>query len=142
MTVSVGSIDAAATIAEAARQMGDNDVGALPVMENYHLVGIVTDRDIAVRAVGAGIKPNEPVRRVMSDNVITCSPETDLEDALEIMGREQVRRLPVCNDRKELIGIVALADAAQRDPDKREVSEALEEICEPSGLHCQAPAFA
>lgn len=142
MTASVDSIQSTETIAAAARRMADDDVGVLPVLDGRKLIGIVTDRDIAVRAVAACIDPQSSIRRIMTEDVVTCSPEADLEDALQIMSNDQVRRLPVCDRRGEVVGIIALADAAHRDTDKSEVAEALEEICEPSGLHCQAPIFA
>ena len=139
MTASVDSIDSTNTIAEAARRMAEFDVGVLPVLDGRKLVGMVTDRDIAVRAVPAKLDPETSIRRIMSEDVVSCSPDAELEDALQIMSREQIRRLPVCDNRGDLIGIMTLADAAGRDPDKREVTEALEDICEPSGPHCQAP---
>jgi CBS domain-containing protein len=142
MTASVDSIDAAETIAYAARRMAEDDIGCLPVVRDGKLAGIVTDRDIAVRAVAAGIDPDTPIERIMSDHVAACSPADDIETVLETMSREQVRRMPVCNERNEVIGIVALADMAEKDPDKKEVAEALADICEPSGAHCQAPLFA
>lgn len=142
MTSSVSSVQPTDSIGNAAQAMADYDVGALPVLDGQKLVGIVTDRDIAVRAVAAGIDAERPVRLVMTEEVTTCSGDTDVEDALELMSNEQVRRLPVCNEENEVVGIVALADAAHRDPDKREVAEALAEISEPSGLHCQPPVFA
>jgi CBS domain-containing protein len=142
MSSSVYSARSADSIAQAARSMADNDVGFLPVLEGAKLVGLVTDRDIAVRAVAAGIDPDAAVRRIMSTDVTSCTASDEIDDVLEIMSNEQVRRLPVCNESKEVIGIVALADAAKRDPDKREVAEALAEICEPSGLHSQSPVFA
>ena len=142
MSKSVDSIDSTNTIADAARRMAEDDVGALPVLSEGKLVGIVTDRDITVRGVAAGISANAPIRRVMSEKIATCSPEDDIETVLALMSREQIRRMPVCNGRDEVVGIVALADAAQHAPDKKEVAEALADICEPSGLHCQAPVFA
>lgn len=142
MTASVNSIESTDTIADAARRMAEDDVGALPILSDGKLVGIVTDRDIAVRGVAAAISPQAPIRRVMSDNVATCSPDDDIETVLALMSREQIRRMPVCNDREQIVGIVALADLADHDPDKKEVTEALAYICEPSGLHCQAPVFA
>lgn len=141
MTSSVSSVQPTDSIGNAAQAMADYDVGALPVLDGQKLVGIVTDRDIAIRAVASGIDAEKPVRLVMTEEVATCSAETDVEDALELMSNEQVRRLPVCNGDNEVVGIVALADAAHRDPDKREVAEALAEISEPSGLHCQPPVF-
>ena len=142
MTTAVDTLPSTSTIAEAARLMADDDVGVLPVLSDDRLVGIVTDRDIAVRGVAAHISPDDSIRRVMSENVTTCSPDDEIEDVLGIMAQEQIRRMPVCDNRERVIGIVALADAAQKDSDKREVAEALAEICEPSGLHCQAPVFA
>ena len=142
MTASVDSIESTDTIAYAAQRMAADDVGALPILSGGKLVGIVTDRDIAVRGVAAGISPEATIRRVMSEDVATCSPDDDIGSVLALMSREQIRRMPVCNDGEEVVGIVALADLAAHDPNKKEVAEALEDICEPSGLHCQAPVFA
>ena len=142
MTPSVSSVQFTDSIANVAQAMADFDVGALPVLEGRKLVGIVTDRDVAVRAVAAGINVERPITSIMSDPVITCGPDAEIEDALETMSDEQIRRLPVCDGDGDVVGIVALADAARRDPDKAEVTEALEEICEPSGLHCQPAVFA
>lgn len=142
MTRSVEAIDATTSIADAARRMADHDIGALPVLSEGKLVGIITDRDIAVRSVGAGVSVHAPVRRVMSESVATCSPNDDVETALALMSREQIRRMPVCNVDEELVGIVTLADAARRDPVKGEVTETLADICEPTGLHCQSSVFA
>ena len=142
MTQAVESIQSRASIRKAARIMGDADIGALPVLSDEKLVGIVTDRDIAVRAVAAGLSNDGPVDDVMSEDVTTCSPNDDLEDVLHIMSAQQVRRLPVCNERGRLVGMIGLGDAARQDPNKREIGEALGDICEPSRLHCQVPAFA
>ena len=134
MSSTVHSVQATDSIARAAQTMGDNDVGFLPVLDGRKIVGVVTDRDIAIRAVGAGVRTAEPVELIMTKNASTCSQDCDVEDALEIMASEQVRRLPVCGDGNDLIGVVALADAAERDVDKREVAEALKEICEPKNI--------
>ena len=142
MTASVHSIESTDTIAYAARRMAEDDVGALPILSDGRLVGIVTDRDIAVRGVAAGIFAQAPIRRVMSENVATCSPDDDIETVLALMSREQIRRMPVCDNHEQVVGIVALADLAAHDPDKKEVAETLDDICEPSGLHCQSPVFA
>lgn len=142
MTRTVRSIGPADTIFEAARSMAEFDVGMLPVVEAGALVGIVTDRDIAVRSTAGGVSPSMPVRRIMTANVATCSPDDSLEDALATMANEQVRRLPVCDGRDQLVGILGLADAAGRDPDEAEVGSTLAEICQPTGLHCQQPAAA
>lgn len=142
MTDRIDSIEAADTIAYAARRMAEDDVGMLPILSSGKLVGIVTDRDIAVRAVATSIDPDTPVSRIMSDKVATCSPDDHVETALALMSREQIRRMPVCNDHNQVVGIIALADLAEHDPDKREVTEALADICEPGGFHSQAQLFA
>ena len=142
MTRAVHSVRPGESIAQAARSMAENDVGMLPVIDGSDLLGIVTDRDIAVRALAAGIDPNSPIRRIMSEDVATCSPDDDVEEALETMANEQVRRLPVCDDQDRVIGILGLADAAMRDPEPSDVTETFAEICQATGLHCQAPAFA
>lgn len=139
MTRTVHSVSPASSIAEAARSMSSFDVGALPVLDGNRLVGILTDRDIAVRAVACSIDPNSPVADIMTRQVASCLPQESVSYALELMSGEQIRRLPVCTGDGEMVGIVTLADAAERDPDKREVGMALEDICEPSGRHCQTP---
>ena len=92
--------------------------------------------------LAAGIKGDSPVHKIMTDMVATCSPDDDIETALLLMGREQIRRMPVCDERSRVVGIVALADLADHDLNKREVTETLSDICEPSGMHCQVPLFA
>lgn len=139
MTRSVHSVGPASSIAEAARSMSRFDVGAVPVLDGSRLVGILTDRDIAVRAVARSIDPNSPVSDIMTRQVASCLPQESVSYALELMSSEQIRRLPVCTGDGKMVGIVTLADAAERDPDKREVGKALEDICEPSGRHCQTP---
>lgn len=142
MTASVDSIEAADTIAYAAQRMAEDDIGALPILSSGELVGIVTDRDIAVRGVAAGMNPDTAIHRIMSDQVATCSPDDDVETALLLMGREQIRRMPVCDEHNRVVGVIALADLADHHPSKSEVTETLADICEPSGMHCQVPAFA
>ena len=142
MTRAVHSVKPEDSIAQAARLMAENDVGMLPIIDGSDLLGIVTDRDIAVRAFAAGINSHSPIRRIMSEHVATCSPEDDVEEALETMANEQVRRLPVCDDQDRVIGVLGLADAAMRDPEPSDVSETFAEICQATGLHCQAPVLA
>lgn len=142
MSSAVHSVQTTDSIARAAQTMGDNDVGFLPVLDGRKIVGVVTDRDIAVRGIGAGVRTADPVELIMTKNASTCSQDCDIEDALQIMASEQVRRLPVCGDGNDLIGVVALADAAERDIDKREVAETLTEICEPTEIHNQSREFA
>ncbi|HEX9324175.1 MAG TPA: CBS domain-containing protein [Xanthobacteraceae bacterium] len=111
MTRSVDIVDPNTTIRDAARKMRADNVGALPVGENDRLVGMVTDRDIVVRAVAedrAG--GNTAVREVMSERVYYCFEDDDVEQAAKVMSEHQVRRLPVLNRNKRLTGVVALAD--------------------------------
>lgn len=138
MSRDVRSIPPTESIADAARLMAELDVGAMPVEDQGRLVGIVTDRDIAVRGVAASIHDGAPILRIMSRDVIACRGEDEVSDALEVMARQQVRRLPVCNEAGSLIGMVSLGDAARRDPDRSEVAHAIEGISLPRGLHCQS----
>lgn len=138
MSAAVDTIDARATIAYAAQRMADDDIGAFPVLSKGKLVGIVTDRDIAVRAVAERIPASASIQRVMTRRVECCAPGDDVATVLALMSREQVRRMPVCNLDDEVIGIVSLADAARQAPDKTDVAATLADICEPHGQHCQA----
>ena len=138
MTASVDSIEVTESIADAARRMADKDVGCLPVMAGDKLVGIVTDRDLAIRGLGAGLHPACSVLRVMTEEVEICRPDDQVDDVLKAMAEEQVRRVPVCTEEGELVGMVTLADVARYDrAEKDEVSEALALICHPSGHHSQ-----
>jgi CBS domain-containing protein len=142
MSATVDSIDARTTISHAARRMADDDIGALPVLSEGKLVGIVTDRDIIVRAVAEGLPGSATIRRVMTPRVECCAPGDDVCTVLALMSREQVRRMPVCNADDDVIGIVSLADAAKHAPDKNDVAATLADICEPHGQHCQSTLFA
>ena len=125
------------SIQDAARMMAEIDAGAIPVGEGDRLVGMITDRDIAVRAVAAGKPPATPIADVMSHDVKYCF-ETDDIDAVSVnMANIKVRRLPVLNVQKRLVGIVALADIAlSAAPD--DASNALSGISEPGGEHSQS----
>lgn len=103
------------TIQKAASLMDDSDCGALPVGENNRLAGIVTDRDIALRAVAKGKDPTRcTVREVMSPGIKYVFEDEDVESASRNMSRLQVRRLPVLNRQKRLVGIVTLGDLATK----------------------------
>jgi CBS domain-containing protein len=100
-------------VSDVARKMRDLDIGAIPVGENDRLIGMVTDRDIACRAVANGKDPGKlTARDVMSKGIFYCNDTEDLEDALRIMEQKQVRRLPVINDKKRMVGMLALGDVA------------------------------
>src|SRR5215203_2666092 len=106
------------TIRDAARKMRADNLGALPVGENDRLVGMVTDRDIIMRAVAEERSPgNTSVREVMSETVCYCFEDDDVAQAAQMMAEHQVRRLPVLNREKRLVGIVALADLGRSGTD-------------------------
>lgn len=138
MSVDVETIDVETTVAAAARRMADDDIGAFPIVHDGKLTGFLTDRDIAVRAVGTGLPSCMPVGFIMSESVKTCSPEDDIGTVLALMAREQIRRMPVCNESQEIVGLVSLADAANRAADKEDVADTLAEVSKPRGLHCHA----
>jgi CBS domain-containing protein len=124
------------TIRDAARMMADCDAGALPVGENDRLVGVITDRDIAVRAVAEGKGPDARVGDVMSAEVRYCFEDDDVDEVLRNMGELQLRRLPVLSRDKRLVGIVSLSDlAAIRAAGP--VGAALADIARPGGEHSQ-----
>jgi CBS domain-containing protein len=124
------------SLRDAARLMARCDAGALPVGENDRLVGMLTDRDIAIRAVADGKGPDAKVRDAMSTDVRWCYEDDDAEDALEMMGEQQVRRLPVLSHEKRLVGIVSLGDIAG-GAKAQETGRALGEISRQGGQHCQ-----
>jgi CBS domain-containing protein len=136
MTRRVHTVGPDATIAEAARIMADNDVGALPVATPDRLIGMITDRDIAIRAVAEGLGSDTNVRTIMSDEVMYCYDNEDIEDVLANMGDIQVRRLPVVDEDKRLVGIVSLSDLA--DDEEQAAGEALCLIAREGGQHSQS----
>lgn len=142
MNTSVRSIEPTESIADAARIMAKDDIGALPVVESGKIVGMVTDRDLAVRGIAQGLHGGSPVLGVMSADITSCREDEDVEDLLERMGKQQVRRMPVCSAAGDLVGIVSIGDAARFDRDKDEVGDALGEISTPHGRHCQTPVAA
>jgi CBS domain-containing protein len=128
MTSQPTSIDASQSVVDAARVMRDEDVGSLPVTDQGRLVGVITDRDIAVRIVAEGRTESASVAEALSRNPVTVTPDHDLDDALKLMARHQVRRLPVVED-DQLVGIVAQADVALAAKEKK-TGELLESISE------------
>ena len=132
MTRNVDLIGPDMTIAKAAAIMAKDDVGFLPVSEHDRLVGMLTDRDIAIRAVAKGKDPKQTkVRDVMTYHVLYCYEEEAVETAAQTMSRLQIRRMPVVNRDKRLVGVIALADIA-RKCDSHDASDALKHIAEPS----------
>jgi len=139
MTRKVRVIEPAMTLREAARLMADLDAGVLPVGQNDRLVGMLTDRDIAIRAIGAGKGPDTRVSDIMSVEVKYCFEDEDIDHVVRNMGDLQVRRLPVMNRDKRLVGIVTLGDiATHRRTDCEVVGEALGSISRQGGTHSQS----
>jgi len=130
MTQDPRSIGPSVSVVEAARLMREGDIGSLPITDDEKLVGMITDRDITTRVVAEAADPNQTaVGDVYSRDLISVEPDEDLEDALGLMARHQVRRLPVVENGR-LVGIVAQADIALKENDK--AGELLEAISEPS----------
>jgi CBS domain-containing protein len=124
------------TIQDAAKMMSDVDAGVLPVGENDQLVGMITDRDIAVRGIAQGKRPDTPVREVMTADVKYCFEDEDTDQVARNMADQQVRRLPVVNRDKRLVGILSLGDLAVMQGDQP-AGEALAGISQPGGEHSQ-----
>jgi len=119
------------TISEVAQMMKKNDYGFLPVGENDRLVGVITDRDITVRAVAENKDPKTTkVRDCMTAEVLYCFDDQDLSEVAKNMGEKQVRRLPVVNRDKRLVGVLSLGDMALKKEVSQEVLTALSRICE------------
>jgi CBS domain-containing protein len=127
MTSNPCSIDADKSVAYAAKMMRDEDVGIAPIVEGDRLVGVLTDRDIAVRVVAEGRDPETKVTEVASRDVVTLDPQQDLDEALRLMARHQVRRLPVVEEDGRLVGVVAQADVA-KEADERKTGKVVEQI--------------
>src|SRR5262245_10523223 len=123
------AIDADKPVEYAAKMMRDENVGFAPIVEGMRLYGAITDRDIAVKVVAEGKNPQEiPVRDIASTDLVTVGPQEDLNEALKLMARHQVRRIPVVHeDDRRLVGVVAQADMAREEKAKTtgEVVEAI-----------------
>lgn len=124
------------SIREAACLMADIDAGALPIGENDRLVGMITDRDIAVRAVAVGQSPETKIRDVMSKEVLYCFEDEDLDDVAKNMSDVKVRRLPVLNRDKRLVGILSIGDLALNE-DAKTSGQTIAHISEHGGAHSQ-----
>ena len=138
MTPEVRLVRPDQTIRAAARLMSDMDIGALPVQENDRLVGMITDRDIAVRGVAEGLGPDAQVSEVMTLDVKYCFDDQSIDEVTRNMGNIQVRRLPVVNRDKRLVGILSLGDVACEDSLSDEAAVALSGVSQPGGSHSQA----
>ena len=125
------------TIGEAAMIMAEIDAGVLPVGDGDRLVGMLTDRDIAIRAVAQGMGPDTRVRDVMSSEIKYCFNDDDVDEVIDNMGDIKVRRLVVLNRDKRMVGIVSLGDLSKDGPTEQ-TGAALNQICRPGGDHSQS----
>jgi CBS domain-containing protein len=125
------------TIREAARLMSELDIGALPVEENDRLIGMITDRDIAVRAVAEGHGPDTQVGKVMTQEIRYCFEDQSIDEVTQNMAEQRIRRLPVLSRDKRLVGILSLGDLAIDETAQEEAGEALGGISRPGGQHSQ-----
>ncbi|RRH97203.1 CBS domain-containing protein [Mesorhizobium tamadayense] len=136
MTKNVQVANPEQSIRDVAHMMGRLDAGVMPVGDNDRLVGMITDRDIVIRGVALGKGPDTKVRDLMSPEVRYCFEDEEIEHVLENMGDLQVRRLPVLNRAKRLVGIISLGDLATNS-EATEAGEALSGISKPGGEHSQ-----
>ncbi len=132
MSPDVQVISPDATIREAAEHMREGDFGMMPVGEGDRMIGAISDRDIAIRAVAEGKDASTKVRDVMSEGIAWAYEDDSVEQAAKIMSKRQVRRLPVVDRDKRLVGIVALGDFAVESSEIRPAAQALSEISKPS----------
>lgn len=141
MTRDPSCVTADATVREAAQVMKSEDVGIVPVVAGQNerrLVGVVTDRDIAIRCVAEGKDGTCRVRDVMSaDDLATCKVSDDVDNVMDAMRSEKVRRIPIVDERGSLVGIVSQADVLLKTHDTNAAGETVEEISEPGGRHAR-----
>ncbi|HXG99064.1 MAG TPA: CBS domain-containing protein [Sphingomicrobium sp.] len=136
MTSDVETVGPDQTARDAAKFMLSADTGSIPVCENGRVIGMVTDRDIAVRGIAAGKGPECSVRELMSTDIVCVRDTDDWAGVAQKMSDAQVRRLPVVNADDQLVGIVSLGDLS-REAHPSAASEALEGVSEPGGQHQQ-----
>lgn len=140
MTENPACITPESTSRQAARLMEENDCGSLPVVESEQskrLVGVVTDRDLALRVLGRGLSPDTPVREVMSGGDVACVRADDsLDDVEKLMGKRQVRRIPVVDQENRVLGLIAQADLARERESvgEKDFGKVIEKISEPAGV--------
>ena len=125
-----------AMITEAADKMKSYDIGVLPVEKDGDIVGIITDRDIVVRAIADKLDPRKtPVSKAMTFDAMCCSEDTDMEEAARIMEVKKIHRLLILDDNDEVSGILSIGDIAIKLRDEHLLYEVLEKVCEPSNVH-------
>jgi CBS domain-containing protein len=136
MTSQVETVRADQTVQEAAKFMLQADAGSIPVTDGDRLIGMITDRDIAVRGIAKGNGPDTLVRDLMTDDLVVARTDEDIEEVARKMSAAQVRRLPVIDKDERLCGIISLGDLA-RETDDETAEQALEGVTQPGGQHQQ-----
>ena len=136
MTREVATVQASQTAQEAADFMLQGDAGSIPVTEGDRLIGMITDRDIAIRGVAQGHGPDTPVRELMTSGIVCARIDDDVDEVAVRMSEAQVRRIPVIDQQENIVGIVSLGDLS-RETDGEAAHEALEGVSQPSGQHQQ-----
>jgi len=136
MTRNVQTVRPDQRVQDAASFMLNADAGSIPVTQDDRLIGMITDRDIAVRGIAKGYGPDTPVRELMTDDLVIVHIDDSIEDAASKMSDAQVRRLPVVDEQERLCGIVSLGDLT-READNDCATEALEGVSQPGGEHRQ-----
>lgn len=131
MTPAAATIACDASLKDAAALMKSHDVGSLPVCEEKRVVGVVTDRDIVVRAVAEGLAPETKVQSVMTQGVVYCNADKPIEEAAHLMQEKQIRRLVVVEGDQSVVGMLSLGDIAVRSGDGTLGGEVLESVSEP-----------
>ncbi len=132
MTKDIATLRSDDTIERAARLMKQYDVGSIPVCTDDKIIGIITDRDIAVRSVAPGQTGSQRVRDIMSTDLVIGNPDMDIQDAASIMSDRQIRRLPIVEN-NSLVGIISLGDISLEPSARGSAEKALENISEPGG---------
>lgn len=136
MTRDVKTVRPDQTAKDAAKFMLSEDAGSMPVSEGDRLIGMITDRDIAVRGVARGYGPDTPVRELMTDDVVCAREDEDVEEVATRMSQAQIRRMPVIDANDRLCGIVSLGDLV-REANGEAAHQALEGVSQPNGQHRQ-----
>ena len=122
-----------AMICEAAQKMSEHDIGMLPVCDGERLVGAITDRDLVIRGLAKGYDPlNTKVKDVMTERISCCFEDDSIEDVARAMEEKQIRRMPILNRNKRLVGIVSLGDLAVRSRNRELTEEVLEHVSQPA----------
>jgi len=138
MSVDPNTVTPDTPITEAARLMKNHGVGMLPVVESedsLQLVGVVTDRDITIRHVAEGHLSDCPVREAMTERVSTCTADENVDRVMALMAQEQVRRIPIVDERGNLVGVVSQADILLEGDNAKKAEETVEHISRPYGKH-------